>query len=205
MGTRHLTMVVSDGKTRISQYGQWDGMPKGQGYTVLDFLRKQKGNFDKFKKKLENCRFCDADDDVKIKKFMESIGSTDGWMTMDQSAKYHKAYPYMTRDHGAKILDMVLKSKGEVLLSDATNFSADSLFCEWAYVIDFDKNVLECYGGFNDKEPVGDDNRFKQFEDDRENKEYYCITLLKTYELDKLPNKRQFVNDLEPKEVEEEV
>ena len=110
----------------------------------------------------------------------------------------------MNRDNGAKILNMVLKSKGEVLLSDATNFAADSLFCEWAYVIDFDKNVLECYGGFT-KEPVGDDNRFKQFEADRENKEYYCITLLKTYELDKLPNKRQFVNDLEPKEVEEEV
>jgi hypothetical protein len=204
MGTRHLTMVVSDGKTRIAQYGQWDGYPKGQGYTVLDFLRKQKGNFEKFKKKLENCRFINDKDQKQIDKFMKSIGSKGGWMTSDQAEKYHKAYPYMNRDNGAKILDMVLKSKGEVLLSDATNFAADSLFCEWAYVIDFDKNVLECYGGFT-TEPVGDDNRFKQFEADRENKEYYCITLLKTYELDKLPNKRQFVNDLEPKEVEEEV
>ena len=174
-------MVVSDGKTRIAQYGQWDGYPKGQGYTVLDFLRKQKGNFEKFKKKLENCRFCNAEDDKKI----------------------DRAYPYMNRDHGAKILDMVLKSKGEVLLSDATNFSADSLFCEWAYVIDFDKNVLECYGGFN-KEPVASDNRFKHLEDDRENKEYYCIALLKTYKLDELPTKKEFVKELEREEVEAE-
>ena len=190
-------MVVSDGKTRIAQYGQWDGYPKGQGYTVLDFLRKQKGNFEKFKKKLENCRFCNAEDDKKIEEFFKSIGSNDGWMTMDQSDKY------MNRDHGAKILDMVLKSKGEVLLSDATNFSADSLFCEWAYVIDFDKNVLECYGGFN-KEPVASDNRFKHLEDDRENKEYYCIALLKTYKLDELPTKKEFVKELEREEVEAE-
>jgi len=197
-------MVVSDGKTRIAQYGQWDGMPKGQGYTVLDFLRKQKGNFDKFKKKLENCRFVNDKDQKKIDKFMKAIGSKDGWMNENQANKYHEAYPYMSRDHGAKILDMVLKSKGEVLLRDSTGFASDSLFCEWAYVIDFDKNVLECYGGFT-KEAVPNDNRFKHLEANRENKEYYCIYLIKTYELDKLPMKRQFVNDLEPKEVEEKV
>jgi len=190
-------MVVSGGKTKIAQYGQWDGMPTGQGVTVLKFLKRRRGKFEAFKKKLENCRFCNAEDDKKIEEFFKSIGSNDGWMTMDQSDKY------MNRDHGAKILDMVLKSKGEVLLSDATNFSADSLFCEWAYVIDFDKNVLECYGGFN-KEPVASDNRFKHLEDDRENKEYYCIALLKTYKLDELPTKKEFVKELEREEVEAE-
>jgi len=38
MGTRNLTMVISDGKTKIAQYGQWDGYPSGQGADILAFL-----------------------------------------------------------------------------------------------------------------------------------------------------------------------
>jgi hypothetical protein len=203
MGTRHLTMVVSGGKTKIAQYGQWDGYPSGQGVTVLGFLKRRRGKFDPFKKKLENCRFINDKDQKKIDRFMKSIGSKDGCMNMDQVGKYHREYPYLSRDNGADILNMVAKSKGEVLLKDSTDFAADSLFCEWAYVIDFDKNVLECYGGFN-KEPVADDNRFKHFEEGRENKEYYCIALIKTYKLDELPTKKEFVKELEREEVEVE-
>jgi hypothetical protein len=200
MGTRHLTMVVSGGKTRIAQYGQWDGYPSGQGYTVLDFLRKRKGNFKKFKQKLENCRFLNDEDEKKKEKFMKSIGSKDGWMNEDQAEKYHKEYPYMSRDNGAEILNMVLKSKGEVLLRDSTDFAADSLFCEWAYVIDLDKNVLECYGGFNEtNEPTSD--RFKSLKPESDSK-YGVITLTKVYDLDKLPTKRQFVKEIEKEEVE---
>ena len=35
MGTRGLTMVVSKGKTRVAQYGQWDHYPSGQGRTAF--------------------------------------------------------------------------------------------------------------------------------------------------------------------------
>jgi len=201
MGTRHLTMVVSDGKTRIAQYGQWDGYPKGQGYTVLDFLRKRKKSktLDKFREKLNNCRFRNDEDDKKIEKFMKSIGSKNGWMTEDQSEKYHKAYSYMSRDHGAEILNMVYRSKGEVLLTDSTSFAGESLFCEWAYVIDLDKNVLECYTGFN-KDTTSKTERFKDVT--HTDSDYGSIVLVATYSLDKLPTKRQFVKELEKEEVE---
>jgi len=29
MGTRNLTIVTSNGKTKVAQYGQWDGYPGG--------------------------------------------------------------------------------------------------------------------------------------------------------------------------------
>jgi hypothetical protein len=35
---------------------------------------------------------------------------------------------------------------------DSHTFLVDSLFCEWAYIINLDENVLEIYRGFN-KEP----------------------------------------------------
>jgi hypothetical protein len=41
MGTRHLTMVVSNNETKVAQYGQWDGYPEGQGVTILTFLRSK--------------------------------------------------------------------------------------------------------------------------------------------------------------------
>ena len=197
-------MVVSDGQTRIAQYGQWDGYPKGQGYTVLDFIRKRRktNTMDKFKEKLRNCRFINAEDQKVIDKFCKSIGSKDGWMTMDQAEKYHKKYPYLNRDNGAEILNMVYRSKGEVLLHDSTDFAADSLFCEWAYVIDLDNNVLECYGGFNStNQPTP--NRFKHLLPDPESK-YGVITLTAVFDLDKLPTKKQFVKILVKEEVEAE-
>ncbi len=38
------------------------------------------------------------------------------------------------------------------------DFATDSLFCEWAYVVDLDQEVLEVYGGHEAKH---DDHRFK--------------------------------------------
>ena len=40
MGTRHhQTVIDKNGKLRLSQYGQWDGYPKGQGIDILEYLR----------------------------------------------------------------------------------------------------------------------------------------------------------------------
>ena len=40
MGTRNLTMVISQEKTKVAQYGQWDGYPEGQGVKILSILKK---------------------------------------------------------------------------------------------------------------------------------------------------------------------
>ena len=53
MGTRNLTIVISDDKRKIAQYGQWDGYPSGQGVTALKFLRKM--DMTKFKAALDRC------------------------------------------------------------------------------------------------------------------------------------------------------
>lgn len=44
-------------------------------------------------------------------------------------------------------------------LVNSEEFAADSLFCEWAYVIDLDKNTFEVYQGFN-KKPIDKTERF---------------------------------------------
>ena len=189
MGTRNLTMVISGGKTRIAQYGQWDGYPSGQGATVLAFLKSKKNNLDGFRAKLERIRFIDDAKNKEIKEFLSSMGSTDGWMNDKQADAYHAKYPYLTRDHGAKILELVDKSEDEIIwLHDEAGFAADSLFCEWAYVVDLDKMKLEVYKGFN-KKPLGVRARFKYLEEkmrDREDK-YYPIVKTATFDINNLP------------------
>jgi hypothetical protein len=199
MGTRHLIMVVHEEKTKIAQYGQWDGYPEGQGVTVLNFARKMK--LTKFKEALKKVRFSTEADEKKVDKFLKSIGCKDGWMNMNQAEKYHKAFPYLSRDIGADILNLVMNSKDEeIVLTDSTSFAADSLFCEWAYVIDLDKNQLEVYSGFN-QSPVGPEERFATLKAD-EGSGYDVIRFLKKFDLDELPTKRKFISELKKREKE---
>lgn len=208
MGTRHLTIVIRKEKPVVAQYGQWDGYPEGQGTTVLNFLKNS--NITKFKKKLNNVRFMNKRDENSMKKFMTEIGAPDGYMNMEQSSLYNKKYPYLSRDHGADILNMIYdsdKSDGKIVLRNHINFASDSLFCEWAYLIDLDKNVLEVYEGFN-TEPLDDDQRFKNMEVDNNGSGieiYYPIKCVKTYPLDNLPTEEEFIKELTPKEEEDEI
>lgn len=197
MGTRNLTMVIKDGETKIAQYGQWDGYPGGQGATILDFFKSR--NVRALLMNLKRCKFIDDAEDKEMDKFLLSIGVKDGWMNGEQSQKYHAKYPFLNRDHGAKILDIVAESECDViLLNDSTSFAGDSLMCEWAYVIDFDKNQLEVYSGFN-KSPLPETDRFAAMTPERG---YYAVRFIKAYSLDELPTKEVFCAELQEQETE---
>ena len=194
MGTRHLIAVYYDGAYRIAQYGQWDGYPNGQGIKVLDFLKT--ADFDRFKEKLKLVHFETKAEEKEKDQFFKEIGVEDGWMDAEQVNRYHRRYPLLTRDNGAKILQMVYDLEEPAFLQDSLNFAMDSLFCEWAYVINFDKEVLEVYKGFNqDPVPIG---RFTSTTANSQG--YYCIKLKKMYPLHRLPAKEDFIHDLEPDE-----
>lgn len=191
MGTRNLTMVISEGKTKIAQYGQWDGYPDGQGAKALHFLLSC--DFNKFKEKLSLCRFIEngSRKEKEIENFFEKIGSVNGGLTMEQSKKYHKKYPFLTRDNGATILELIYESDDELKwLYNSTDFAADSLFCEWAYVIDFDKNTFEVYEGFNST-PLTENDRFHHLTGEND---YQPIKMVKMYDLYNLPSVPEFIN-----------
>jgi hypothetical protein len=208
MGTRNLTMVIHQGKTRIAQYGQFDGYVEGQGSTVLEFLKRLKKNktMESFKKHLLKIKFIDENKEKEIDAFLESIGCKNGWLDGKQAEKYHQKYPLLSRDNGAVVLELVHKEKNpdKLWLHDQTNFAADSLFCEYAYVIDFDKNTLEVYRGFV-KSPLGKKQRFyylsKQTETQREGRDmYYPIRLAASFSLTKLPSLAKMILEVEGKE-----
>ena len=169
MGTRHLIQVNYKGQTRIAQYGQWDGYPSGQGKTVLNFLKTR--NLEEFKKKLENVFWVTPKevDDSWINSGASKKDLSIGF-GMDVCNNHTRLYPELSRDTGAKILDIVLDSD-KTGLKNSEDFKEDTLFCEWYYLIDLDKNTLEVGNGAS-----------------------------KTYQLDNLPEYEQFLKDLGEKE-----
>lgn len=196
MGTRHLIAVVVNNSYKIAQYGQWDGYPSGQGLDILDFLRAV--DLNRFKEQLKLVHFITEEEEEERAQFFKRIGTDNGWMDQDQANQYHRKYPLLTRDNSAKILDMVYNLKEPAFLDNVLDFAMDSLFCEWAYVIDLDKNVLEVYEGFN-KEPIRR-GRFISNIPDRQG--YYCIKLSKTYPLSRLPDNDKFIKELDPPDEE---
>ncbi|CAO1625016.1 unnamed protein product [Sympodiomycopsis kandeliae] len=145
MGTRNLVIVFYKGQYRIVQYGQWDGQPSGQGRTVLHFLQKE-GNFSKL---------CDALDPNKKLIFEVKQGQE-----LDESISEHAS---MSRDTGAKILNLALQATEDkpMPVSLATDFIADSIFCEWIWVVDLDSETFEGYTHFSGRDAAKGKNRFE--------------------------------------------
>jgi len=196
MGTRNLTAVMADGVYKIAQYGQWDGYPDGQGKTALEFcqehLTSEEGR-QSFKKKLDLIRFVS---DEELENMWKTFGSFNGLANLDQVDEFDKKWPFFSRDHGAAVLNMVMNANDNILMTNSLSFASYSLFCEWAYVIDLDKNTLEAYRGFN-KEPVPKGERFSIF---TQTDSYYPIKHLQTWSLDKLPTFEVFKQQLSNKE-----
>ena len=155
MGTRHLIAVQKDGEYKVAQYGQWDGYPSGQGLSVLNNINSQ-AKRKRLINGLEKVRFLDPKGEDK--EFLELYEkNTPTWSSEPDNRteeQKHWFSTYISRDLGADILYNISHSKdNEIILDNSLSFAGESLFCEFAYVIDFDKETLEVFEGFN-KEPI---------------------------------------------------
>lgn len=187
MGTRNLTYVKIDKTPKVAQYGQWDGYPSGRGIEILKFLRDQM-NRPKMEERLRALSWIDGDE-------------------VYENPEYKNAYQF-DRDCGSDILELIqngsLSKRGETKywivdkLINVSSFAADSLFCEWAYVVDFDENTFEIYRGFVKEPHTGE-----RFSDMEGQDGYYPVKLRKTYDLNSLPSNEEFLNELDPIDPEE--
>lgn len=197
MGTRNLTVVYSGGELKVAQYGQWDGYPSGIGVDILNFLKQ--ADIQAFKERLKSISF-----------FTEKEIEEE-----NKSGNPYERRPYLSRDLGADILNAILYGKfkrGTYEIGEGTSykeipvnidklvnewdFGFDSVFCEWAYVIDLDNLELEVYKGFNKGKVLGRWNVDSKVVDEK----YNPITLVKTYNIKSLPNKEEFLSELEPED-----
>lgn len=196
MGTRNLTCVFVDGSYRVAQYGQWDGYPSGQGLTALNFVR-DKMDKELFITNIMRSRFIGENEQVLLwAKIGIDIKARDGFVSMEESALFEKHYPQLHRNCAAKVLDMIQDSQG-LLLGDQIDFAADSLMCEYAYVIDLDANTFEVFKGFN-HEPLNPEDRFYGLE--QACADYFPVKMLCQWFLNDLPSDVEFIQRCEEAE-----
>lgn len=212
MGTRNLTMVIDKvGDTKIAQYGQWDGYPEGQGKTILNFCR-EKGNLDKLQKMLPLCKFFNRCNDIDA--WLEDYDSKCPRYTNEPDNRTKEMITWFenfcTRDLGGDILNSVAyanldelpqEHNGKIYLRDESEFGQESLFCEYAYCVNFNTNKLMVFEGFNkDKSLEHEFFVADQEEVDKHIKEfgygYYGCKLIKEYDLNDLPTAEDFVKEL---------
>jgi hypothetical protein len=177
MGTRSLTIVKINKSFKVAQYGQWDGYPSVQGVTILETLRNC--NLDELK---EKCSKVSQIQGYKLKYLWseaqdlagkEEKDSKKEFVSVEVADKFKSMYPHLHRDCGGRILHYILNGVDEVFLN--VEFATSNSFaCEWCYVVDFDENVFQVYNGT-----------------------YYKENLLKEFDLNSLPDEKEFLKECE--------
>jgi hypothetical protein len=168
MGTRNLTVVIHNDEIKMAQYGQWDGYPSGVGKDIAKVMPQ--ASVKKWRKVISNCKFLTA---AEVKAHWKAAGDNSDLAT-----------EILSRDNsGGKALELILVNNGAELFNQI-KFAADSLFCEWAYVIDFDKQNVEVYKGFN-QIPLTKADRFFFLQQSIKPAEnvYFPVKLYKTYKI----------------------
>lgn len=142
MGTRSAWGFIADGVEKIN-YCQFDGYPEGKGADVLSLVKSAEKA--KLKEAARQIKLVSVDDtpspeDVEYYQGISfdknvSDGSTSDWYCLLRQAQDD--------------LSLYVADKPIIHMIDSSDFLYDSLFCEWAYIINFDSGKVEIYKGFN--------------------------------------------------------
>lgn len=168
MGTRGCYGFYKDGVTKAT-YNHFDSYIEGLGKDILDFI----GNtsipiMNKIFDKIELVR----EDDIPT---IEQIENCQKYTDLDVSNKSIMDFYCLLRKAQG---DLNAYKTDLKYMIDSKEFLGNSLFCEYAYIINLDKNVLEFYKGFN---KVPQNNRYSKYADEKE--EYKECKLLAEYPL----------------------
>ena len=186
MGTRGALGFRIDGKDKIA-YDHFDSYPSGLGAAVAKFLVKAASTRAGLARLQAKARLLQAipkdskptPEDIKRCAKYTDLGvsnqSTDDWYCLLRNAQGNPAAMLQVQKY-----------------EDSASFMLDSLFCEYAYIINLDENVLEFYVGF--RHMPHDLGRYSKDmtsvnEQKAEKNEtiYYPMALARTFRLNRIP------------------
>lgn len=190
MGTRSLTAIYFNNELKVAQYKQFDGYPTGLLNNLVKNLKEY--NIDEIKEALSKTVLFKNEKEFNsfIKNELDTtiIGqhpiTSRGFEEIYEKRK--NLYSQLSY-YDCNILEVLIQVHNiidKIPLVNNISFINDSLFCEWAYVIDFDKNIIEVYTGFN-KNPNANTGRFPMVlkaDDD----EYHTCRFIKSYDINYL-------------------
>lgn len=176
MGTRGLMAFAHNGEVK-AMYNHWDSYPSGLGEVMQKWMLAQDGDFSVAIERFERLQAVQEDseptEDQKLALLrylnLEVGNRTDGdWYNLLRDTQGN---PTEALEAGFFV--------------DYFKFGEDSLFCEFAYVVDLDREVLEVYKGW--QTTAHDAGRWAQGPsrtlDYGSRNTYYPIKLIETYSL----------------------
>jgi len=233
MSTRGTIGFVINGEEKLG-YNHMDSYPSGMGVEVLAFLREVP--LEKMKEKASALQVVD-DDVPATREQILALRETTSWnvnqysMAGPQPEDVSPTSPDGLPDTNVGWYNLLRATQGDLkaileagYMEDGHLFPLDSLFCEWAYVIDLDAEVLEVYEGFQKRRPKH--GRWAGRPTDAENRknhrlhlarckeqgrepweeitpQYKAVELVASYSLTgTLPSDEVFVAEVDPREEE---
>lgn len=182
MGTRGAFGVFSDGELKLT-YNHYDSYPTGLGNSIakqIDSMMTRQSQATL--KALALALHVVKRDGPKPTK--AQIKKLKPWTDLGVSEQSTSDWYCLTRNLQGD-LKAILEDAGVIV--DGSDFPADSLFCEWAYVFNIDTMELEVYRGFQTKPHKK--GRFADMKNMERpflgSDQYYPVKLVKTFKVDK--------------------
>lgn len=154
-------------------YNHWDSYPEWLGENVVKFVRETP--LKEMRRIFNRIALVNEDDMPTPEQIKECEPYTDLSVSRRSTGDW---YCLLRGAQG----DLFAYKNGLRYMIDNADFLRDSLFCEWAYVINLDEGVLEVYRGFQ-KTP--DNNRYAL--DKPADDGYWHCKLAITFPLDNIP------------------
>ncbi len=196
MSTRGSIGFRIDGQDKLT-YNHYDSYPSWLGVSVLHQVQELVADPDKLEELKEKAR--------RIKLFRQDDRITPEILEITKPyhdlavSKRSLGDPYCLF-HGMQGDLKAMLDAGYIL--DASSFILDSLFCEWAYILNLDDEAFEVFVGFQKKPTPG--NRYGTSPRGSFDGNYYPCKMIREYTFDELLEltDEDFVQELEELEGE---
>lgn len=188
MGTRGSLGFIIEDKEYLN-YNHFDSYPDGLGETVLEFITEinEENGWEQFKENAKNVvqlkgdRVTDTTIQEKYRKY-SNLGVSEKTLEDPYCLFREIQDSWMTEIYKGELQHFFFNN----------NFIKDSLFCEYAYIINLDTMKLEFYDGFQKKEQPN--NRFGV----KPNKDgYYPSRLVGVFDLEDIKDSDDINNLVE--------
>lgn len=200
MGTRGLIGLRHKDKDQLT-YNHYDSYPEELGVNFLKSIKKF--SIEQMKNAFDNIKLIEDENKKPTKKEFEKYGKygnpgVGGPMSNTKVKTYYQLLHQLQGN-----IEPYLSGEVDIMI-ESNNFIKDSLFCEWAYIVNLDTETLEIWRGFqkknidnryklSDKEIKEEENWWKKERNIDKKQEYFNCALVNEFSLSKLPTKEKFL------------
>ena len=193
MSTRGLYGIRKNGIDKAT-YNHFDSYPEGLGMDVVKFCMSN--DADSLNKFFDLIELADGDSKPTDGQIVECMSA--GYVDISVSEQSIDDWYCLLRglQGNFNAYQNCIDNDVKVYMKDDIDFIKDSLFCEYAYIINLDDNVLEFYEGFQCEPQEGNRYGTESAYEGHDGTKYYPCKLVSTYSLNDMANANEIVENM---------